>query len=355
MVLDKNFWKNKRVFITGHTGFKGGWLSLWLNSLGCELCGYSLAPYTDPNLFTVFGLEDKMEHNIGDIRDAENLSQKFINFKPDIVLHLAAQPLVRYSYDFPKETYETNVIGTLNVLEAVRKYGKCQATVVVTSDKCYENREQHQGYKETDPMGGFDPYSSSKGCTELLTASYARSYFINGEIGKIASVRAGNVIGGGDWSTDRLIPDLVKALQQGKNPVIRNPKATRPWQHVIEPIYGYLLVAQMLCGSDKQSDLLSWNFGPNIDGQLDVGSVANKVCEFWGNNSKVELNIDKNAVHEANLLYLNCDKAKKDLKWNPKWNIDDTLKNTISWYKNFYDKNSDIVSYSLNQIAEYVE
>ncbi len=354
MQINQQFWKNKRVFITGHTGFKGGWLVLWLEKLGCNISGYSLEPNTTPNLFNVLGLSNKIEHNIGDIRDYDNLFDKINRFKPDIVFHLAAQPLVRYSYQNPIETYSTNVMGTVNLLEAVRKYGKAQATIVVTSDKCYDNKEQIQGYKETDPMGGHDPYSNSKGCSELVVSSYANSYFIpNSQIGKLASARAGNVIGGGDWSEDRLIPDLIRNLVQNKDPIIRNPNAIRPWQHVLEPIFGYIIIAQHLCDLERQSQLLNWNFGPETVDQKNVQFITDNVCKLWDKGNVAHLDENHNHPHEANLLYLDCSKAKKELGWLPKWGIDKALKNTVDWYGKYYQNQDQILQYSLSQIEKY--
>lgn len=354
MKIDKNFWRGKKVFLTGHTGFKGGWLSLWLNSLGCKVYGYSLEANTNPSFFDAVGLKEKIFHSqIADIRNYKTLAAAINDFQPDIIFHLAAQPLVRYSYQNPIETYETNVMGTVNLLEAVRHYGKALATIVVTSDKCYENVEQIWGYRENDPMGGHDPYSNSKGCAELVVSAYTKSYFIpNQNLGKLASVRAGNVIGGGDWSIDRLIPDLIRSLVKDENPIIRSPRAIRPWQHVIEPLHGYMITAQHICNLPAQDKLLNWNFGPEIKDQNNVKFVADEVCKIWGGESKVVLEEDKNKLHEANLLFLDCSKANYELKWKPQWNIEKTLYNTILWYKEFYNKNN-IVEYSLKQLNEY--
>lgn len=354
MQINQQFWRNKKVFITGHTGFKGSWLTLWLSSLQAKVYGYALQPNTDPNLFNILNLENKITHQIADICDLEKLQKAINDFAPDIVFHLAAQPLVRYSYHNPIETYQTNVLGTVNVLEAVRNYGKASATIIVTSDKCYENVEKIAGYQENDKMGGHDPYSNSKGCAEFVVSSYVNSYFIlNPQIGKVASVRAGNVIGGGDWSQDRLIPDLIKNLVAKKNPIIRNPNAIRPWQNVIEPLYGYLLVAQHLCELQEQKTLLNWNFGPDLVDQKNVIDVAEMVGKIWGGENKIEINEDKNKLHEANLLYLDCDKAKKELGWHPKWHIEDSIKNTVEWYKIFYNKSNNILEYSLKIIEDF--
>lgn len=352
--IDYNFWKNKRVFITGHTGFKGSWLTLWLNKLGCEVSGYGLLPNTEPNLFNIINLQNHIEHNVADVRDYETLSRKINEFKPDIIFHLAAQPLVRYSYSNPIETYQTNVMGTVNLLEAVRNYGKAQATVVITSDKCYENKEQMGGYREEDPMGGHDPYSNSKGCSELVVSAYAKSYFIpNQNLGKLASVRAGNVIGGGDWSQDRLIPDLIRSLVKGEDPIIRSPRAIRPWQHVIEPLHGYIIAAQHISNLPSQEKLLNWNFGPEKKDQSNVEFVAEEVCKIWDDKNKVIVQEDKNKLHEANLLFLDCGKARDELDWAPRWDIKETLKNTVSWYREFYNGTCNVYKYTEDQINNY--
>lgn len=354
--INHHFWRNKRVFITGHTGFKGSWLTLWLKNLGCEISGYSLEPNTTPNLFNILNLKNSITHNIADIRNYNSLFAAINSFKPDIIFHLAAQPLVRYSYLNPIETYETNVMGTVNLLEATRNYKEVKATIIVTSDKCYENKEQIWGYRENDPLGGHDPYSNSKGCSELVVSSYVNSYFIpNKNLGKVASVRAGNVIGGGDWSTDRLIPDIIRNLIQEKDPAIRNPNAIRPWQHVIEPLYGYISAAESLCDNLEQDKLLNWNFGPDVKDQSNVKFITDHVCKIWGNKNKVKLDAQENQPHEANLLYLDCTKAKKELGWIPKWDIEQTIMNTISWYKAFYSNEVDMIKYSISQINNYEE
>ena len=350
--LNKNFWQNKNVLITGHTGFKGSWLTLWLNMMGAKILGCSLEPATNPNLFSELNLAKSIDHRICDIRDYEKLLAIFQSFKPEIVFHLAAQPLVRYSYQNPLETYQTNVLGTVNVLEAIRQTKSTKATIVITSDKCYENIEQIYGYREHDKMGGHDPYSNSKGCQELVVSAYTKSYFLpNNNLGNIASVRAGNVIGGGDWSSDRLIPDLITKLVKKQNPIIRSPRAIRPWQHVIEPLHGYLLVAKYLYDLPKQQDLLSWNFGPDFASQKDVLFVANKVNELWGGENKIIVEENNNNPHEANLLYLDCTKAKKELNWQPKFNLDETLYHTVQWYKEFYQSNKINCQ---NQIEKYI-
>ena len=344
-------YKNKKVLITGHTGFKGSWLSLWLKRLGAEVLGYSLEPPTQPNHFHLLSLN--IHSIIGDIRDREKFYSVVEDFKPDIVFHLAAQPLVRYSYKNPIETFETNIIGTANVFEACKKVSSVKAIVNITSDKCYENKEWVWGYRENDSMGGYDPYSASKGCAELITSSYRNSFFNIKDYGEkhntlLASARAGNVIGGGDWSEDRLIPDIVKATSKKEKVFIRNPLATRPWQHVLEPLSGYLHLGQKLLQGKKEfAD--GWNFGPNDESIVSVEEVVTKAKSFW-NEIEYEINTDLADLHEAMLLKLDCSKAHYYLKWKPIWDINKTLQKTINWYKTFYEKkeiltNSDLQSY----------
>ncbi len=354
-MIDIDFWKGKRVFVTGHTGFKGAWMSLWLKNLGCKVSGYSLKPTSDPALFSVLDIGNKIdEHNIADVCDYDSLFKAVKSFKPDIVFHLAAQSLVKYSYDNPRETYQTNVMGTVNLLDTVRNYGGAKATIIVTSDKCYENREVLEGYKESDPMGGFDPYSNSKGCSELVTSSYANSYFIPNQekIGKLASVRAGNVIGGGDWSENRLIPDMIKSIYSKSSIEIRSPKSIRPWQHVLEPLSGYMAVAQHLCGLAKQESPLNWNFGPEEQDQKDVDSIVQFFKQEYKDRINVKYPNQEPSQHEAKLLFLNIEKAKKELNWKPKLNIDEALKNTIDWYESFYN-NKNIEEFTTQQINNY--
>lgn len=346
------FWQNKHVLVTGHTGFKGGWLSLWLAHMGAEVTGLALAPNTNPSFFETVGLADSITHIVADIRDGAGVMDVIKKAQPEIVLHLAAQPLVRYSYVAPVETYETNVMGTLHVLEAVKAVPSVKATLVVTSDKCYQNVEQIWGYREHDKLGGHDPYSSSKACAEIVTEAYAHSYFIpNPKLGVLASARAGNVIGGGDWSDDRLVPDLVRGLMEGKSPVLRNPASIRPWQHVLEPLSGYLNMVESLYGK-TQTEPVAYNFGPKADGQVDVGSLADMFCEVWGGGIKSEIRRDENAVHEAGLLTLDITKANRVLGWNPVWNIEETISETASWYK-AYTKKQDMRSFSIDQINRY--
>lgn len=354
MAVTRDFWQGKRVYLTGHTGFKGGWLALWLADMGATVKSCALVPNTEPNFFSEVRLQELIEHEILDIRDYQKLKDSLTDFGPDIVLHLAAQPLVRYSYDEPLETYGTNVMGTANLLEAVRQYGKAKVSLVITSDKCYENKEQIWSYRESDRLGGHDPYSNSKACTELVTKSYGLSYFLpNKKLGNLASVRAGNVIGGGDWSQDRLIPDLVKGLNDGKAPVIRNPHAVRPWQHVLEPLSGYLNAVEYLY--EKEVDEIeSWNFGPNFENEQNVGVVAKELCKFWDVGIDAEIKSDVDPLHEATLLTLDHTKATIELDWHPVWGFSKTLEQTVCWYKAYY-AGDDMRLFSLGQIAEYVD
>jgi len=350
-----DIYQGRRVLITGHTGFKGAWLTLWLRELGAKVMGYALDPPTNPNLFDSLRLEGRIVHVIGDIRDEAKLLSVFQEFQPEFVFHLAAQPLVRLSYKEPRLTYETNVMGTINLYEAIRKTDSVRVVVNITSDKCYENREWVYGYRETDPMGGYDPYSSSKGCAELVTSAYRSSYFNPEDYGKthnvaLASVRAGNVIGGGDWGEDRLIPDCVKSLSQGEPVIIRNPKATRPWQHVLEPLSGYLCLGALML-QDRKKYSGEWNFGP--DDVLKVEDVVSKIIDVWG-YGEYRINPDGN-IHEAVSLKLDISKASFYLKWMPVYRVDEALEKTINWYKEYYEGNEErVYQYTLSQITEYV-
>lgn len=346
-----NIYKGKRVFLTGHTGFKGSWLALWLNCLGAEVCGYSLAPNTTPSLFKELKIEDRISKSvIGNILDCEKLEQTIKDFQPDIVFHLAAQPLVRLSYKEPKMTYETNVIGSLNVLEAARKCKSVQAFVNITTDKCYENREINRGYKENEPMGGYDMYSSSKGCVEIMSSSFRRSFLQEEGTYAMATARAGNVIGGGDWAEDRLIPDCVRYINASEKIEIRNPVAVRPWQHVLEPLSGYLLLGQKLLEEGKKY-AEGFNFGPKEESILKVSDVAQMVCKYYG---KGEVVIHKrDSLHEANLLMLNIEKAEKVLGWTPTYCAEEAIKKTVEWYQNFYSKNTDMYNFTIKQIQDY--
>ena len=347
-MIDQEFWKGKRVFLTGHTGFKGSWLSLWLCSLGAEVRGYALNPPTSPSLFNEAKIDTIIDSQIADIRDQDTLHESMTGFNPDILIHMAAQPLVRYSYDAPIETYEVNVIGTAKVLEVARSCPNLKAIVNITTDKCYENDGRAEGYKENDPMGGYDPYSSSKGCAELVASSYRRSFLQDQGIG-IASVRAGNVIGGGDWADDRLIPDILRSFEKNKPVVIRNPKATRPWQHVLEPLSGYLILAQNLY-KDQKKYAEGWNFGPNEKDVQPVDWILDKMISKWPNSSW-ELDNNSNP-HEAGFLKLDISKAKSKLGWSPVWELSQTLEKIVSWHQAWLNK-EDMQATCLTEIEEY--
>ena len=351
--VDSIFWKNKKVFLTGHTGFKGSWLSLWLASMGAKVTGYALAPNTLPNLFEVLLINSLIQKShIADIRHLATLQAVLSDAKPDVVIHMAAQPSVRYSYDNPVETYNTNIMGTVNVLESIRSVDSVRATVIVTTDKCYENKEWVWGYRENDSMGGYDPYSSSKGCVELVTSAYRQSYFSGlNSSNNIATVRAGNVIGGGDWTKDRLIPDAIKAFEGGLPLKIRNPLATRPWQHVLEPLSGYLMLAQALY--EKGSSFASaWNFGPRDEDNRVVHEVIDLMISDWGDSARWEGEASDHP-HEANLLKLDCSKACAELGWVPKWDLEMAMQKIILWQKSFQAKEN-MQEVSLSQINQYM-
>jgi len=352
--MNQAFWKGKRVLMTGHTGFKGSWLSLWLQSLGAQVVGYALAPPTNPSLFEVAQVGKGMTSIIGDIRDLERLRAVFAEHKPEIVIHMAAQPLVRYSYIEPVETYSTNVMGTVNLLEAVRSTPSVKAVVNVTSDKCYENREWAWGYRENEAMGGFDPYSSSKGCAELVTSAYRNSYFHAEKYRThgvaIATGRAGNVIGGGDWADDRLIPDIMRAITQGKPVNIRNPHAIRPWQHVLEPLSGYLMLAQKLV-EEGATYAEGWNFGPSDEDAQPVQWIVEKLTGSWGEGASWALD-GGDHPHEAHYLKLDCSKAKARLNWYPKWHLEHALGAIIDWHRAYGEKQN-MREFSLGQIQSF--
>lgn len=350
--LFSGIYKDKTVLVTGHTGFKGSWLVYWLNQMGAKVVGYSLEAPTNPNHIELLNLY--IVSIIGDIRDLEKLNQTFETYKPDIVFHLAAQPLVRLSYENPIETYETNVIGTLKVFEACRK-NNVKAIVNITSDKAYENREWIWGYRENDPMGGYDPYSSSKGCADILATSYRNSYFNPKEYKKthntlLATCRAGNVIGGGDWAKDRLITDIMISVSLGKKVSIRNPKATRPWQHVLEPLSGYLQIGQKLL-EEKVEFGDAWNFGPSDEGSITVEEVVKNVKKHW-DKIDYEINSDPNQLHEANLLKLDCSKAHILLKWKDVWDSETTFEKTVKWYKDYYENDKKVLT--KNDLESYI-
>lgn len=352
-MANPSFWQGKRVFLTGHTGFKGAWACLWLQSLGAKVTGYALPPPTSPSLFALANVKAGMQHIEGDIRDLEKLTAVMQVAQPEIVIHMAAQSLVRYSYQNPVETYATNVMGTVNVLEAVRNISSIKAAIVVTSDKCYDNREQMWGYRETDPMGGFDPYSNSKGCAELVTASYRASfmppekYATHGKA--IASVRAGNVIGGGDWATDRLVPDIIKSLMDHQPVTLRSPNAVRPWQHVLEPLGGYLLLAEKMV-EDGAKYAEGWNFGPNDSDAKTVEWMTQTLIGAWGNGASYKTeNAD---LHEAQLLKLDCTKARTLLNWQPQWDAETAVLKIRDWYK-AYLAGENMAEFTLSQIQAY--
>lgn len=344
------FWHGKRVFLTGHTGFKGSWLSLWLQALGAELKGYALAPPTEPALFEVARVGEGMQSQVADIRDFAVLRASIAEFRPDIVIHMAAQPLVRMSYRDPIDTYSTNLMGTVHLLEAVRACGSVRAAINVTTDKCYENREWVWGYREDEPMGGHDPYSSSKGCAEIVTAAWRRSYFHDAGGTVLASARAGNVIGGGDWAEDRLIPDILRAFAAGRPATIRHPRATRPWQHVLEPLSGYLVLAQALW-TGGQAMAEGWNFGPAEGDAKPVSWIAETLVQDWGQGAAWALD-EAPQLHEASYLKLDCSKAHARLHWQPAWSLEIALRQIVRWERSWRG-GTDMREHCLNEIAEY--
>lgn len=348
--VSPSFWNGKRVYVTGHTGFKGSWLSLWLQEMGAIVKGYSLEPITTPNLFNQAKVAQNMESEIGNITDLNHINESMSRFNPDILIHMAAQPLVRLSYNEPVLTYATNVMGTVNVLESAKKCPNLRAIVSVTTDKCYENKEWPWGYRENEPMGGHDPYSSSKGCAELVTSAYRSSFFNTINSPNLASARAGNVIGGGDWSDDRLIPDILKAFEKNESVIVRNPLATRPWQHVLEPLSGYLVLAQHLYqnGSDYAE---GWNFGPKDEDCKSVSWILDKMVTKWGNGASWDLDKNNNP-HEASYLKLDCSKAAQKLNWLPKWNLEYTLETIINWHRH-YLSGKNIQEQCLLEITKY--
>jgi CDP-glucose 4,6-dehydratase len=353
-MVDNNFWKNRKVFLTGHTGFKGSWLCLWLHSLGAAVSGYALKPPTDPSLYELCKIEQCVHSTIADVRDGRVLTQAMQDADPEIVIHMAAQPLVRESYKSPQDTYSINIMGTVNLLEAVRSCKNVRAVINVTTDKCYESREWIWGYRENDALGGFDPYSSSKACSELVTAAYRSSYFhlkAYSEYGvAIASARAGNVIGGGDWAADRLIPDCIRALLRGEQIVVRNPEAIRPWQHVLEPLSGYILLAQKLIqGGASYAE--AWNFGPAENDARTVEWIVKKLCEAWG--AEQGYRIDRGGhPHESLTLKLDCSKARSLLGWHPRWSVDQAIDSIAAWTR-AYRERKDLTSICLSQIETY--
>ena len=349
-MIDIDFWKGKRVFVTGHTGFKGSWISLWLSSLGAIVKGYSLNPPTSPSLFNEVNVDMDIESQIGDIRDQNILYKSMMLFNPDILIHMAAQPLVRHSYDIPIETYEINVIGTAKVLEVARSCVNLRAIVNITTDKCYKDDGLEKAYKEDDPMGGYDPYSSSKGCAELVAESYRQSFLQNQNIG-LASVRAGNVIGGGDWANDRLIPDILRSFEKKESVVVRNPKAIRPWQNVLEPLSGYLILAQKLYDNHREYSG-GWNFGPNDKDAKPVDWILNKMALSWpGTSWRLD---DAINPHEASFLKLDISKSKSRLGWEPIWELNKTLEKIIAWHVAWLN-HEDMKAVCLAEIEEYMK
>ncbi|MDW6002172.1 CDP-glucose 4,6-dehydratase [Vibrio mangrovi] len=356
-MTDPSFWQGKRVFITGHTGFKGSWLTSWLVLMEARVKGFSLGVPTTPSLFHIAKLDEVCsEHQIGDIRNYQQLCQAIKTFRPDIVIHMAAQPLVRYSYDNPIETYQSNVMGTVHLLDAIRQVDSVRAVVCVTSDKCYENREWVWGYREVEPMGGYDPYSNSKGCSELVISAYRNSYFNPDDYARhgvaIASARAGNVIGGGDWASDRLIPDVLRAFEQKREVEVRSPNAIRPWQHVLEPLSGYLKLAEQLYehGADFNG---GWNFGPDSTDARTVRYIVDRLAQLWGDGVSWRM---KEGVHphEAHYLKLDCSKATQLLDWHPCWSLSKSLKRIVDWHHAWL-AGENMQHYSLNEIRSYIE
>jgi CDP-glucose 4,6-dehydratase len=354
LVVNPAFWNGKRVLLTGHTGFKGSWLSLWLQSMGAQVVGYALAPPTKPSLFEVADVGQDMTSILGDIRDLAKLQAVFAEHRPEIVIHMAAQPLVRYSYQNPVETYSTNVMGTVHLLEAVRNTPGVKAVVNITTDKCYENKEWVWSYRENEPMGGHDPYSSSKGCAELISAAYRSSFFNANSYAQhgvaLATVRAGNVIGGGDWAQDRLIPDILAAFEQGKLVDIRNPYAVRPWQHVIEPLRGYLTLAEHLF-EQGPSFAEGWNFGPNDEDAKPVGWIVEQMAALWGNDAQWHIDTGEHP-HEASYLKLDISKARSRLDWHPALRLNDALALIIDWTRQ-RQAGADMRAVSLAQLQAY--
>jgi CDP-glucose 4,6-dehydratase len=349
MALSPAFWSGRRVFLTGHTGFKGGWLALWLRELGAEVFGYALPAVATPSLWQVAQLTEVISGLLADIRDAPALMQAVVDFRPEIILHLAAQPLVRESYRAPADTYAVNVMGTVNLLEAARQCGSLRAVVVVTTDKCYDNREWVWPYREQDALGGLDPYSNSKACIELLCSSY-RASFLQSRGVALATARAGNVLGGGDWSPERLIPDILRAWQQGESLTLRYPQATRPWQHVLEPLYGYLLLAQALV-EQGEAAASAWNFGPDAQGVASVAQVVEHLARQWAGRADWVQGAEPQP-HEAGLLALDSSKARRLLGWNPRWSLQQTLEQTLVWHQAWQD-GQDMQAFTRAQIVAY--
>lgn len=352
MVVSADFWRGKSVLVTGHTGFKGGWLVTWLKKLGATVSGYSLAPETQPSLFNELEKDLAMDSTIGDIRDFEAFSRCLHKVNPDIIFHMAAQPLVRYSYQHPLETFQTNILGTANLLEISRKLKNLKAVVVITTDKVYENEEWVWAYRENDALGGFDPYSSSKACAEIVTSAMKRSFFAAPDTAGIATVRAGNVIGGGDWAGDRIVPDVVRAFQKSEVVKLRNPNSIRPWQHVLEPLSGYLKLAQNICEGSRDVYCSAWNFGPDSQNAVPVEKLVSLLAIHWPG---VQWEVDQGQhPHEAFYLKLESSKAKQYLEWYPRWGVEKTAQMTMDWYWKYYKKEASAFELCSSQINEYV-
>lgn len=349
-LVTKDFWQGRRVFITGHTGFKGSWLALWLNQLEAKVTGYALPPPSTPNLFHEARIGSTLTSIIGDIRSADRLAAEIVNARPQTLFHLAAQPLVGEGYRDPVGTYSTNIMGTVNVLEAARQCPELESVVIVTTDKCYENNDTMHSYGESDPMGGRDPYSSSKACAELVTAAYRQSFFTSSAEARLATARAGNVIGGGDWAENRLMPDLLRAFSNNAVAKLRNPDAVRPWQHVLEPLKGYLLLAEKLTESGTAAR--AWNFGPELEDCVSSATVAELTCSHWSTDAHWESEAT-NFPHEASLLRLDSSAAKQTLEWRPTWSLNDAIQNTVSWHRAWLSGH-DMQTFSRHQIELYI-
>ncbi|MCF4113927.1 MULTISPECIES: CDP-glucose 4,6-dehydratase [Dethiosulfovibrio] len=356
--INKSFWNGRSVFVTGHTGFKGGWLSLWLSSLGARVHGYALDPPTSPSFFDALKLGDMIDSTIGDVRNLDLMIAEMKRTSPEIVFHMAAQPLVRESYKNPIETYDINVMGTAKVLEAVRKTPSVRAVVVITTDKCYENGERIWGYREDEPLGGYDPYSSSKACSEIVASAYRRSYFNPDDYDRhrvaLATARAGNVLGGGDWAKDRLIPDCFRSILAGEPVIIRSPHAVRPWQHVLEPVSGYLRLGRLLYQAGPEYGE-SWNFGPVDRDEQTVEKVVGKLCELWGDRAGYEIGEDPERLHEASMLRLDCSKSRFRLDWLPEWSLEQALSESVEWTKAWSNgaSSDEMATISVDQIDKY--
>jgi CDP-glucose 4,6-dehydratase len=346
-----SFYNKKKVLVTGHTGFKGSWLSIWLNELGANVVGYALSPNTNPNHFEASSLDKVIKSYIGDVRNYEELENVIKTEKPEIIFHLAAQPLVGLSYKDPRLTYETNVMGTVNLLDIVRNVDFVKEVVIITTDKCYQNNEWVWGYRENDRLGGHDPYSSSKACAELVTSAFRSSFFQNRNI-RIVTARAGNVIGGGDWSLNRIVPDCVKAFSQNNPIKLRNPNSVRPWQHVLESLSGYLLLGSKISENKEFAD--SWNFGPMSQKYFTVGELVKEFIKHWNLNETSFIESEESTFHETNVLKLDCSKAKQLLNWESIWDFEKTIEETSLWYKSFYYDKSDVYQLSVSQIKNYI-